>query len=261
VTRPPQARVSVLSVTPIKGLALHHPDRITVTSGGVVGDRAFFLLDSAGELISCTELGELMQLRAAFDPETRVLELFQGTELLRSGLVEPGEPIVADFYGLRAVHGHVASGWSEVFSDVARQPLRLVEGTSGGYDVAGLTLLGEASVRELAARNSSEPVDARRFRINVEVAGTAPHEEDTWEGRLLNLGQAQLRVGGPVRRCAATTRNPDTGLVDLQTLRMIGTARGRQETADFGKGFYFGVYAEVTIPGPIQVGDLVAPLS
>ncbi len=261
MTRSTEARVSVLSVTPVKGLALHHPDRIAVTSGGVVGDRSFFLIDASGALISCTDIGELMQLRAAFDPQTRALDVSLGSQLLRSAAVERGEPVVVDFYGLRPVHGHVAVGWSEVFSDVAGQPLRLVEGASGGYDVAGLTLFGESSVRELAARNSSEAVDARRFRINVEVSGTEAHEEDTWDGRLLNLGQAQVRVGGPVKRCAATTRNPDSGLIDLQTLRMIGTARGRQETAEFGKGFYFGVYAEVTVPGAIQVGDVVALVS
>ena len=43
--------------------------------------------------------------------------------------------------------------------------------------------------------------------------------------------------------------------VDLQTLRMIGAYRGRQETPEFGPGFYFGVYAETVTPGRIAVGD------
>ena len=49
--------------------------------------------------------------------------------------------------------GHVALGWGELFSDIAGRPVRLVLGDSGGYDVAGLTLLGNASTEELAARH------------------------------------------------------------------------------------------------------------
>jgi uncharacterized protein YcbX len=107
------------------------------------------------------------------------------------------------------------------------------------------------------ADDEAGPVDARRFRMNVELAGTAPHEEDSWEGRELRMGEVVLRAGGPVKRCAATTRNPDTGVVDLQTLKLIGRRRGRQETAKFGKGFYFGVYADVVAPGRVHVGDAV----
>ena len=93
--------------------------------------------------------------------------------------------------------------------------------------------------------------------MNVEIAGAAPHDEDTWAGRDLRIGDVVLRGGGPVKRCAATTRDPDTGVIDLQTLRMIGTARGRQTTPEFGDGFYFGVYADVVTPGRIHIGDEV----
>ena len=51
--------------------------------------------------------------------------------------------------------------------------------------------------------------------------------------------------------------DPDTGVVDLQTLRMIRTSRGRMSTPQFGAGFYFGVYAEVVTPGRIHIGDEV----
>ena len=94
--------------------------------------------------------------------------------------------------------------------------------------------------------------------MNVEISGTTPHDEDTWDGRDLRVGDVVLRVGGPVKRCAATTRNPDSGEIDLQTLKLIGNVRGRQETPEWGKGFYFGVYAEAVAPGRIHVGDEVA---
>ena len=65
--------------------------------------------------------------------------------LLRSDVVEAGEPLVTDFYELRDVPGHIATGWSELFSDIAGRSVRLVLGGSGAFDVAGVTLLGTAS--------------------------------------------------------------------------------------------------------------------
>ena len=57
-----------------------------------------------------------------------------------------------------------------------------------------------------------------------------------------------------MQRCAGTTRNPDSGDVDLRTLQLIGDYRGRQESI-FGPGFNFGVYARVIDEGRIHVGD------
>ena len=60
--------VSLLSVTPVKGLALHHPDHVDVAAGGIVGDRMFFLVEDDGGLISCTDIGALMRHRSDYDP-------------------------------------------------------------------------------------------------------------------------------------------------------------------------------------------------
>lgn len=250
-------RVARLSVTPVKGLAVQHPSSIVVTPDGVEGDRALFLIDEAGTLISCTELGDLISHRAHFDPLSGVLEVTDSDGASRVGPVHRGDAVTTDFYGERLVPGHVVPAWGQYFSDIAGRPVRLVLGERSGYDIARLTLLGSASVDALAQANGVDHVDSRRFRMNVELSGTSPHEEDTWEGQKVRLGEVELVVGGPVKRCAATTRNPDSGAVDMQTLRMIGQSRGRQDTARFGKGFYFGVYAEVLEPGRVRVGDAV----
>lgn len=252
--------VARLSTTPVKGLALHHPPHVDVTVGGVTGDREFFLVEDSGALISCTDIGDLMRVSAEYDAGTRVLTVYGAGGVLRSEAVEPGEALTTDFYGLRDVPGHVAAGWGDLFSEIAGRSVRLVHGESGGFDVGGVSLLCTSSTESLAARNDADPVDARRFRMNVEISGAAPHDEDTWDGRELRVGEVVLRAGGPVKRCAATTRNPDTGVVDLQTLRMIRTARGRQQTPEWGAGFYFGVYAEVLTPGRVHLEDAVALL-
>ena len=250
-------RVSLLSVTPVKGLGLHHPESVELTADGVGGDREFFLVDAAGEMASCTDIGALMAHRAELDAASGVLTVHGPDGALRSAPVELGDAIDTDFYGLRTVSGHHVAGWDDVFSDIAGQPLRLVRGDTGAFDVAGVTLVGKASTAALAVANGLKPVDGRRFRMNIEIAGSSVLDEDTWDGRELSIGDAVVRAGGPVKRCAATTRNPDTGEIDLQTLKLIGALKGREDHAPWGAGFFFGVYADVLVPGRVAVGDPV----
>jgi uncharacterized protein YcbX len=253
-------QVSTLSTTPIKGLAEHHPEHVEVTAGGIAGNRSFFLVDADGGLVSITDHGDLARYRVEWDPSTDVLRVTGPDGLLLEDVVARGSEVGIDFYGLREVRGHVVAGFGDAFSDVVGLPVRLVAGETGAYDVHGLSVLGTASSRAIAERNDADPVDPRRWRMNVEITTDEPHVEDTWRGRRLRLGEVVVEMGGPIMRCAATTRNPDTGVVDLQTLRMIRTYRGRMETPEFGFGFYFGVYATPATTGRIHVGDEVALL-
>jgi uncharacterized protein YcbX len=63
-------------------------------------------------------------------------------------------------------------------------------------------------------------------------------------------------MGGPVPRCAVTTRDPVSGARDLDTLGTIAEYRGLDEERHAN----FGVYAEVEEPGIVRVGDAVTPL-
>jgi uncharacterized protein YcbX len=38
------------------------------------------------------------------------------------------------------------------------------------------------------------------------VDGLSEHEEDTWEGRRVKIGDVTIRVAGPVDRCVMITR-------------------------------------------------------
>ena len=89
----------------------------------------------------------------------------------------------------------------------------------------------------------------------VGVAGGEAHEEDTWIGREVSIGEAIVRMHEQVARCAITTKNPDTGERDLDTLRVIRAYRGIRGT----KALDFGVYGEVVAPGAVRVGDRAEP--
>lgn len=250
--------VTRLSTTPVKGLRLHHPDSIELTAAGAVGDRRFYLVDATGRLQSCTANAGLLGLAARYDVGSRRLEVLRAGAVLHAGVAEPGTPVTTDMWGLRTIPADVVAdpAWGELFSEVVGRPVRLVRARGAAWDVHPATVVGTASLQELARRSGLGSVDARRFRMLVEFSGGEPHLEDTWDGATLRVGGALLRGGGPVKRCAATTRDPESGTVDLQTLRMITAYRGRRDS-ELGVGATFGVYCEVLEPGAVCVGDRV----
>jgi uncharacterized protein len=248
--------VTRLSITPVKGLLLHHPDSIDLTAHGAVGDRLFYLVDSTGQLQSCTGNPGLYGIRAVFDSDSRRLEIARGHDVLLSRTVEAADVVETDMWGLRTIRSAVVADpvWTTFFSDIVGRPVQLLQAPASAYDVQPVTMLGTASVQELARHTGLVEVDSRRFRMLIEFSGGEPHVEDSWIERLVKVGEAVLRSGGPVKRCAAVNRAPDSGAVDLQTIRLITGYRGRQTSA-LGIGAHFGVYADVIEPGTIFVGD------
>jgi len=246
-----------LSTTPVKSLQLHHPEAIELEAFGVAADRRFYLIREDGRLLAGLHHGPLALVRADWDAlHDRLRLTFPDGEVVE-GSVELADPVVTDFWGHR-VEGRVVAGpWAEVLSAYALKRVRLVKAdvSAGAVDVEPLTLVSSESVAELARRAGVGTVDARRFRMLVEIAGCEPHEEDTWAGRHVRLGEAVVEIGGPVPRCATTTRDPATGMRDLDTLREIAAYRGKRD----GKKVDFGVYAQVVRPGVVRVGDPVDP--
>lgn len=253
---PGHVRVTLLSTTPVKGLALHHPASIRVDETGAVGDRLFYLADDRPSLVSVSRTGALMGMSATYDAASNRLTLRDGEVILADDEVRLGQAIDADFFEFRTAPGHIVEGpFGAVLSERAGRPLQLVKASDAlrAHDVEPLTLLGDGSIAALSAQ-AGVPVDSRRFRMLIEFDGGDPHVEDTWAGKRIQIGDATLVGGDPVQRCAGTTRHPDTGVVDLKTLGLIGQYRGRQDSV-FGMGFNFGVYARCIVPGEIRVGD------
>jgi uncharacterized protein YcbX len=174
--------------------------------------------------------------------------------------VELGEAEQVDIYE-RTLHARPVLGeLSAALSEHCGNPVRLFAAPSDanaldrGPDGA-VTLLAVASIERLREEaGAGEPVDPRRFRMTFGVEGLGPHEEDSWMGAEVRVGDVLVRVAGNVGRCALTTRNADTGVVDLKTLHHLAAYRRDVETTE---PLPFGVYAEVVRPGRVRVGDPV----
>jgi hypothetical protein len=252
--------VARLNVTPVKSTALHHPERIMLERHGAVGNREFFFVGDDGRRFSGARKTPLIPIRAEYEAAREHLTLRLPDGTMVSGSVAPnGESLTVDFYGRPVLARLIEGDWDEALSRYAGHVVRLarVDRPGDAIDVKPVTLVSLASVAELSRRGGRDrPVDARRFRMLVEIDGCAPHEEDTWAGRRVRIGDAEVRVGEPVPRCVITTLDPETGMRDFPTLSVIRSYRGVSKD----KELEFGVYSDVVRPGAIGVGDPVQPL-
>lgn len=248
-----------LSIAPVRSLGLQHPEEIDLTPTGVLEDRRFYLVDDAGWLVDRIVVGALVRVAARTDPagETLWLELPDGTVV--DGRVELGEPIETALHGRTAV-GHIVVGpWADALEPIAGRRVRVVRtDRPGGTRIANAaSLVSRGSIDELARHAGVPSVDARRFRMLIELDGQVPHEEDGWVGRRIAVGEAILRVTDRDARCAITTQDPDSGARDLDTLRTIIGYRGLIADASGAPKAMFGVLADVDRPGRVRLGDEV----
>ncbi|MFJ9083141.1 MULTISPECIES: MOSC domain-containing protein [unclassified Streptomyces] len=257
MTPVPALQVTSLTTTAIKGLGVVRRDEVELTRTGVAGDRAFLMVDAEGNLLSMTRTGAWAEYSAHYAAESGILTVTCPDGTAVTGEVRLGDALEVDFFRHHKVPGRVVDGpWAELFSDRVGQPVRLVhpDADNGGVDLRPVTLLGDASVDELARRSDLDAVDKRRFRMTIGFSGGAPHAEDGWEGRTVRVGGAELRVEGPVKRCGAVNRDPVDGSGGVRALSLIKGYRGLGQST-LGRGVLFGVYADVVTPGRIAVGD------
>jgi uncharacterized protein YcbX len=253
--------VAWIAVTPVKGLRLHHVEEAQLGVHGVAGDRAFFLVDGNGRMVSGTRIGPLVAVVAEHDAPGERLSLRFPDGRVVAGDVALGVAEQVGFFGLTLDARPLGGDFSAALSEHCGQPLRVfaMPTRRGGIDrgdEGAATLLGTGSLEALrAAAGVDERVDPRRFRMTFGVDGLAAHEEDHWIGREVHVGGALVRVEGNVGRCAFTTRNADTGVVDFETLRVLARYRGAEPTSE---PLPFGVHARVLEPGTVRVGDAVS---
>jgi uncharacterized protein YcbX len=254
-------RVTRISIAPVKALGLVHPDEVILNSGGVAGNRRFWLRNEEGKLVNGKRDGTLMQIRPEWDESTLRLVLTFPVGERVDGVVELGDPVAAEMYGAPRPSRQVIGPWQEAISRFLGRQVELLWADDGAVDRTPdggvVSLVSEASLERLREEMSTEgAVDGRRFRMLFEIDGVDAHEEDGWMGRNVRVGAATIVVNGDIGRCVVTSRDPDTGVVDLPTLVALASYRRNGVT----ESLPFGVYGAVVVPGRVRVGDAVSPI-
>ncbi|WP_374457336.1 MOSC domain-containing protein [Nocardioides sp.] len=237
----PALAVRTAGFSPVKGMRHLALPTVELDAAGPVGDRAWCLVDVAAQRV----------LRTVQHPSlVSVVSRVQGDELsltLPSGesVVAParpsGETIVCDYWG-RPVDLALTDGpHSALVSDFLGRDVRLAAAPRGGVVFASpVTVLGTASLDLLG-------VDAARFRATLVVETDEPWVEDSWLGTTFAVGSAEVRVGGPIPRCAVIDHHPGTGVKDVRLLKELVRSRPTNAAGEP----MFGVYAEVVRPGTV----------
>jgi uncharacterized protein len=260
-----EGRVARICIAPVKSLRVVNPDEVELTHAGVVGDRRFWLVDRNGRLVNGKGHPELMRVQPQWDEASRRLALFFPDGSVVEGEVEPGELFEAELYRTPHPSRAVPGPWQEALSEFVGEPLTLLWSEGGaqdrGNDRGGwATLISRGSLDRLRTEaGAQDEVDGRRFRMLFEIDGVEPHEEDTWLGSRVAIGDAVIVPLGDVGRCVVTTCDPETGVSDFDTLKLLAGYR-REGVLE---PLPLGVYCDVAVPGRVRVGDAVglAPLA
>jgi uncharacterized protein YcbX len=250
-------RVSALAITPVKGLRISPRASLELGRNGIRGDRLLYLIDERGRMVNGKQCGELNQVVAELEGGRLTLGFPDGSKL--TGELEQGVPMQSTIHSRPRSARAIAGPFSAALSEHCGRELRLVRAEDGGSAIdrgedGAVSLISRASIAGVAESAGEGSIDARRFRMSIEVDGSEPFEEDRWVGRALQIGGAQVRVNGHVGRCLVTGRYPESGEPDVPMLDHLRAIRSGALTTE---PLALGVHGAISQPGPVSVGDPV----
>jgi uncharacterized protein YcbX len=256
---------------PVKSMLGEELNSSYVTERGLVGDRAYALIDQeTGKVASAKnprKWEKLFDFRSVFIDPPQVAEnippiritlpngtqtfsdqdkdidytlskvLGRGVRLMKANLDKPSyEEYWPDIEGLAQ---------REKVTDEAMPPRTF-------FDIAVIHLLTTSTINRLRELYPEGRFEVRRFRPNIVVESTASGEKDfienSWIGKKLTIGEdIVLRITGPCTRCVMITLPQGDLPRDLGILCTV--AKYNQVNV--------GVYASVLHGGTIHRGDSV----
>jgi uncharacterized protein len=221
---------------PVKSMAGEQLSQAPVDARGILGDRLYAVRDTDGKLGSGKNTRRFRRMDGLLDFHAAYLPDLTPVITLPDGRTVRGDD--------EHVHWAVSDG-------LDRPGVTLVkEGVISHFDQEPLHLVTTASMTWLADLAPGTDVDARRVRPNmvIRVDQTSGRPEDAWVGRELHIGShLVIDIVDTVERCAMVNAGQDDLADTAEVLRAIAEA----------SNLLFGVYARVTMPGRIKIGDEV----
>jgi uncharacterized protein YcbX len=267
-----------LHLYPVKSLRGLSVPEVTVDALGIVGDRRFLVINSAG--VGLTQRSHPQM--ALIDARLTATDLILSRTTMGSVRVpwqpQPGAAVrptkIFSTEGLLAEDcGEEAAQWlAETMGEPCRlvrigpafaRPLKPSKAVSGDViaytDAYPFMVVSEASLMDLNDRLVSQgeaAVPIERFRPSLVIRGAKPFEEDTWQA--VEIGPIRFRAGGPCARCLVTTTDPLTGVRGHEPLRTL--ARYRRDAEEPAKINFGQNLIHETKSGAIRLGDRVVPV-
>jgi len=217
---------------PVKSFRGEQLDEVVLDARGVVGDRVFAVRDANGKFGSGKTTRRFRFMRDLFDFSA---ETDGDAVVVRT-------PESASFHvGDPELDGLLSARYGE--------PLAVLpEEAVPHFDAGPVHVLTTSSLRWVEREYGATGGEARRYRPNIvldtDVDGLV---EEGWLGASLSIGSCVLEVSDTVERCVMPTFHQD-GLPRAPDLLRFLVERN---------GMMLGVYANVTSPGVVRVGDPV----
>ncbi len=286
--------VSALWRFPVKSMGGERLEQGEFTERGLVGDRAYALLDAeTGKVVSAKSVRlfpDLLGCRAAFVEPPRVdselpavrIALPDGASVTSdSGDVDRVlsaffrravtlARAAPDDFTIDQYHPDVENVDPAGHRDtVVEQKLGSAFFAAAGlaspvpagafFDLFPVSVLTTSTLGRLRELRPDSNFDERRFRMNVIVdAKEAGFVENDWIGHELAIGDAlRLTVALPDPRCVMTTLAQEELPRDTEILRTL-VQHNRIQVGDAGRFPCAGAYAVVQASGVVRTGDRVS---
>jgi uncharacterized protein len=214
---------------PVKAMAGESLGAVLVDGRGLEGDRWFAVVDEDGRLATGKDSRRFRRRDEVF--EFRATTTVDGVRIEgHGGAWLVGEPMLDE-----ALSGHMGAR-------VRVTP----EGDVSHQDGAPVSIVGTASLDWCRSQQGVD-ADVRRLRTNLVVETSEPFVEETWTGRQIRIGGAELAVVERTERCRMIDIAQDGLAPEPGWLKALG--RDRE--------LCLGVYAEVRSAGSVGLGDRV----
>lgn len=279
---------------PVKSMRGERLEQAELTERGLVGDRAYALIDAdTGKVVSAKSVrlfpdlfgcqaafvepprsgGELPPVRIALPDGTSVTSDSSEVDRLLSVYFRRNVTLAQaapDDFTIDQYHPDVEDLDPAGYRDtVVQQKLGSAFFAQAGlaspvpvgsfFDLFPLSVLTTSTLEQLSELRPQSRFDQQRFRMNVIVdTREAGFVENNWIGHELAIGDAvRLSVALPDPRCVMTTLAQDELPKDTDVLRTL-TRHNRIQVGGAGLFPCAGVYAVVEAPGTLRTGDRVA---
>ncbi len=283
---------------PVKSMLGESLTRCRIGATGVVGDRAYALIDTETGIVASAKVpqrwGGLLDFSARFVAEPRegeapppVVITFPDGSTLRSDdeKVDHALTIALGRSVKLATAPPEGAYFEELWPDIeGLAPQKLIDGTTTRheetgevisrfdisafgapgtfFDLSALHVLTESTLDRLRELAPDATFDARRYRPNVVLRDDeAGFVENDWPGRSATLGGATVTFSFATMRCVMTTLAQGDLPRDADTLRAVAKHNRIEIPQIGGVWACAGVYADVTEPGEVAVGDPHAEVS
>jgi uncharacterized protein YcbX len=240
---------------PIKSVGGENLEGISLSAARrLPGDREWAVLTEAGERnAKASETGgqpDRWLPKSCFLRGVASLPLQAISGGWRNGrivLTHPSQPDLS--FDPQTEEPHLLDWLRPLWPADAPAPTRLVKGAAIWTDQKWpwISILSLDSLAELEAA-MGQSLGIARWRGNLWVEGWEPYAERDLIGRIIRIGNTELRVTAEIGRCDATSANTNTAKRDSDMVQTLDSLYGHTN---------FGIFAEVVSGGDIALGDEV----